>query len=109
VGFVHGHERAPKALHEGTEAWKGQPLGSDVDELAGAAGDQAHASPHLAGVDGGREVGRRDAAGVERLDLVLHERDQRRDDQRGAVEERGRKLVDEALAAAGRRDEEQAA
>ena len=38
------------------------------------------------------------------IDLVLHQGDQRRDDQRQPVQRHGRQLVAEALAAAGRHD-----
>ena len=38
------------------------------------------------------------------IDLVLHQRDQRRDDQRQAVQHQGRQLVAEAFAAAGGHD-----
>ena len=76
IVFIHRDERAAQPLYDRPEAWKGQSFWSDVDELAGAARDHAHAPPHLDRVHGGREVGRLDAARVERLDLVLHERDQ---------------------------------
>ena len=38
------------------------------------------------------------------IDLVLHQGDQRRDDQRQAVQSHGRQLVAKALSAAGRHD-----
>ena len=71
-------------------------------------GQARHALPHLAGVESGGEIRRGDAARLERLDLVGHQRDQRRDHQRGAGQERGRELVAQALAAAGGRDQQQA-
>ena len=73
VGFVHRHERTAKLFDEGSETGEGQPLRGDVDQPALAARDQAHAPSHLARVDGGGQVGRRNASRVERLDLVLHE------------------------------------
>ena len=45
----------------------------------------------------------------ERVDLILHERDQRRDDDRHAVEQQRRQLVAEALARARREHRERAA
>ena len=46
---------------------------------------------------------------VERVDLVLHQRDQRRDDHRHAVQQQRRQLVAEALARAGGEHGERAA
>ena len=46
---------------------------------------------------------------VERVDLILHERDQRRDDDRDAVQQERRQLVAEALARARGEDRERAA
>ena len=43
---------------------------------------------------------------LELIDLVLHQGDQRRDDQRQAVEDHGRQLVAEAFSAAGGHDAE---
>ena len=48
----------------------------------------------------------RQAQRLELIDLVFHQRDQRRNDQRQAVERHGRQLVAEALSAAGRHDAE---
>ena len=46
---------------------------------------------------------------AQEVDLVLHQRDQRRDDQRHAVEQQRRQLVAERLAAAGREHRQRAA
>jgi hypothetical protein len=45
----------------------------------------------------------------QRLDLVVHQGDQGRDHQRRPPEEAARELIDEALALAGRHDQEEAA
>src|SRR5262249_19043445 len=51
--------------------------------------------------------GGRHPASLECPDLVLHERDERRDDEGGPAQERRRELVDEALAATRGRDEQE--
>src|SRR6185436_17714758 len=45
-----------------------------------------------------------DAPGAQRVHLILHQRDERRDHHRGALEEQRRKLVAEALASSGGQD-----
>jgi len=106
VRLVHRHQRAGKLQQEGTEPLQRQPLGSDVEEreLPGRRG--IHPAADLPRGQRPREVRRGDAAGVQRADLVLHERDERRDDQRRPRQERSGELVGEALAAAGGRDEQ---
>jgi hypothetical protein len=58
------------------------------------------------GVDERRAAGR---GHVERVDLVLHERDERRDDERQVVAHERGKLVAERLPGAGRHDDEHVA
>ena len=60
----------------------------------------------LLGVEGRVEARRGDAACPERIDLVLHQGDQRRDHQGEAVEQQRGQLVAERLAAAGGKDRE---
>ena len=75
--------RSPRSTS--TERRVREPLGGDVDELVGAVARCAlERSRRSAELEGRGEVGRRDAARVERADLVLHQRDQRRDDEGGA-------------------------
>ena len=56
----------------------------------------------VVGVQGGRRV----AVEREPVDLVLHERDQRTDDERELARDHRRELVAEALAPAGGQDDE---
>ena len=93
----------------GHEALVVEALGSDVEQAqiaaAEAVGDVAQLVEREARVDArGRHAER-----LERVDLILHERDQRRDDDRDAVEHQRRQLVAEALARSGREDGERAA
>ena len=108
MGLVDGDQRAGEAAQERAEARVGEPLGGDVGEGQAAGPELAEAAPHLGGIEGRGEVGGRDAARLESPDLVLHERDERRDDERGSAEQGRGELIDEALAAAGRSDEQEA-
>jgi hypothetical protein len=107
VRLVDGDERAVEVLEQRAEGGLREPLGRRVDERELAARERGLAAPRLARLERRGEVGRRDAAAPERRDLVLHQRDQRRDDERRAREEARRELVAEALAAARGRDQEE--
>ena len=101
VRLVHRHEADPEAAEEAREAGQGDALGRDVEQLEVAP---ERAAPHLAGLLRGHravQAAGGDAAGAERVHLVLHQRDQRRDDQRQPVAGERRKLVAERLPAAG--------
>ncbi len=83
-----------------------RPLRSDVEqvEIAGRGGP-GHC-PRVLGVQGGVEEGRPHAQQAQRLDLVLHERDERRDHDRRAGPHQGGDLVAQRLAATGRHQDE---
>ena len=82
----------------------GQALGGDVEEFQGAGLELPVDRLHLGRPDARVEAGGGDAAGLQGIDLILHQGDERRDDQGQSVEEEGRQLVAEALAAAGGED-----
>ena len=91
--------RVPDPLEE---AGRREPLGRDVQQPRvaghGALDGAAVRRRILLGVD------ERDAAGrdpLERVDLVLHQRDERRDDERQVGPHQRRQLVAERLARAG--------
>ncbi len=108
VRLVDGDERQVQArerLHEGIGS---QALGRGVDELVLAPQELGLArSPGLR-VDRRREERRGDPARFERPDLVLHERDERGENERGPFEQGRGNLVGQRLAAAGGRDDEHA-
>ena len=86
-----------------------QALRSDVDDPVGSLPQARHAAPHLlGGKRRGQERGG-DAAGLEGRDLVVHQRHEGRDDERGPFEERGRELIGEALPSSRGRHEEEPA
>src|SRR5215469_6622771 len=105
--LVDGDQWTGKLGEEATEAREAEALGRHVDELVAALRHGRHAAAHLDAVHGGGEIGRRDAAGGESVDLVVHEGDERRDDEGGAVQEGGGELIDEALATSGGRHQEE--
>ena len=108
VGLVDHEQADPRGAHPLEEAGGGEPLGGHVEE------------PQLArqGPLQGRGVGARvllcvdqrhtlaEAAGAQRLHLVLHERHQRRDHDREVVTQEAGKLVAERLARPGGHDHE---
>ena len=91
--------RAPDCLQEPAAA---EPFRHHVDDPHLAAGDRIQAALLLARAERAVDVRDRQAQAAELVDLVLHQRDQRRDDQRQPVEHQRRQLVAEALASAGR-------
>jgi hypothetical protein len=109
VRLVNRHQRAGEIGEQRPKARQHQALGCHVDELVAPLRDPAHAPPRLLRIHRRGEEGRGDAARLEREHLILHQSDQRRDDQRGAGQQVGRELVHEALAAPGRHDQEQPA
>jgi hypothetical protein len=90
VSLVHRDQRTVDLAEKHAKAFERQPLGRDVDELEIAGGEPARARAQLLGVERRGQIRRRYAACLQRLDLVVHERDQRRDDDRRARQQRGR-------------------
>ncbi len=93
----------------GEEALVVEPLGCDVEELQAAGAEAVGDVTCLGLLDARVEPGRGDALADEGVDLILHQRDQRRDDDGDAVEQQGRQLIAEALAGAGGKDGERRA
>ena len=106
VRLVDGEEGDPsfaiEAVEEAEEALAEQALGCHIDEVE-LAGKQA-----ALGLAQGVEVERRIDEGrahpglKKRVDLILHQRDQRRNDDPHPRTQQGRNLVAQRLAAAGR-------
>ena len=101
VRLVHRDETDAQPPQEVREAGQRDPFGRHVEQLEitperGAPDLRGLVRTHRAVQAAGG-----DAAGAERVHLVLHERDQRRDHERQPVARERRKLVAERLAAAG--------
>ena len=84
VCFVHRDERRSELLQQGAKPRIREPLRRGVDELVLLPGEPGQAIPHGGGIEGGGKERGRHPPRLEGLDLVLHERDQRGDDERGA-------------------------
>ena len=109
VRLVDREQGDAAALEEPLRGLGVEPLGRDVEqvELAGEVGalDPRPFGRLLAGV----QVGGAHAVAHEGVDLVVHERDERRHHHARALAQQRRDLVAEALAAAGRHEHDRVA
>ncbi len=107
--LVDGEQRDGQAWCARREQVGLQTLGREVEDLVAP---ELRVGPELLLVSA-REAAVRhcgaDASGVQRVYLVAHERDKRRDDEREAWPHERRHLVDEAFAAARREHRERVA
>ena len=102
VRLVDGEQGDARALQQRQEARRQQALRRDVEQVELAVGEQRARPPaRVAGIERGVEERRAHAELPQRLDLVLHQRDQRRDDDRRALAQQRGQLVAQRLAAAG--------
>ena len=104
--LVDDEQRDAQAAQLVDEALVGEPFGGDVEEFQIARAQIGVDAAVFLDRDARIQPGGRDAARVQEVDLVFHQRDERRDDQRQAVEVQRGKLVAEAFAAAGGEDGE---
>ena len=84
----------------------GEPLGRREHDPRLAGGDRLLRRVDLVGADRAVQLDGGDAELAQLVALVLHQRDQRRDDERRSGQEEGGKLVAERLARAGRHHRE---
>ena len=106
MGFVDGDEGGLPFFEIVEEAGEHEAFGRDVEEFERIVVQAAKAFFGFVGGEGGIEAGREDAAGGELIDLIFHQRDQRRNDDSQAVVEDGGKLEAERFAAAGGQERE---
>ena len=109
VGLVDGEQRDAAAFQQLQAAVGQQAFGRHVQQvqLAGQEGllDVAGDPPLLGGI----QEGRANAQFGQGVDLVLHQRDQRRYDNAGTFAHQRGNLVTERLAAAGRHEDQRVA
>jgi hypothetical protein len=86
-----------------------EALGRDVEQAQLAAREGGGAPLPVGALDVRVDAGGGDPPRAQRGDLVLHQRDQRREDEDRPLLRQRRQLVDERLAAAGRPDDERVA
>ena len=101
VRLVDGEQRDGRVGQLGEEALVVEALGCDVEELQAAGAEAVGDVTGLRLLDARVEPRRVDSLTDEGVDLILHQRDQRRDDDGDAVEHQGRQLIAEALAGSG--------
>lgn len=104
--LVHGHQRNRRMAREATEPFRLQTFRRDVEQLDPSRGRQRKYRRllvrRLRGVD---ERGR-NADVVQRVDLIAHQRDQRRDDDGRSRQNRGRNLIAYGFSGPGGHDAE---
>ena len=109
VGFVDRDELQVGLLEQAPQhrpAVADEPLGRDVEQ---AAASVPHARDDLVALvrqQRAVQERRRDAVDAQAVDLILHQRDERRHDQAQAIGRDRRRLKAQRLAAAGREDDD---
>ena len=101
VRLVDGEERNLRAPQRVEEALVVEALGRDVEQRERALGHRVRERARLVGRERRVEPRGLDPAAAEEIDLVLHQRDERRDDEREPVEHQRGELVADRLSAAG--------
>ncbi len=100
VGLVDGDTGDVPSLQIFNPTGEHQPLGRDVEQLVLAAMKPAKTGARFLGAEGRVEKRRGNAAGLKRIDLVLHKGDERGNHDREAVAGERGELETERLAAA---------
>ena len=101
MGFVHRNEGQFRLHGEGLELRHFQPFRCHIDNLVHAPYRPADGFLLLARGQAGIDVGRRNARGFQRHDLILHQGNQRRYHQRNAGAHQGGHLIADGLARTG--------
>jgi len=91
------------------EARRQQPLRRDIEQIKPSGQKILLHARRRAWGQAGVETGRRHTQLPQRRDLIMHERDQRRDDDARTRPQQRRKLVAQRLAAAGRHQHQRVA
>ena len=91
--LVHGEEPDVDALQGLDEVVAAEALGRDVEELETPLPHAGDALLLLLEVERAVDEGRGQSARVERVNLILHQRDERRYDEGRAVKHQRRQLI----------------
>ena len=105
VRFVHREQRDADVAQLLGQLAEGKPFRREVEELGLAAQHAAHAIADFSARQRAVDERRRDAALHQRVDLVLHQGDQRRDHHREPGQHQRRNLIAQRLSAARRQDD----
>ena len=109
VRLVDGEQRHRAAVEQPQGGLGPQPFGRQVEQVELAVQEGVLDPAALVGILGRVEEARPHAEHGQRVNLVLHERDQRRDDHAGAFADQRGDLVAQRLAAAGRHQRDRVA
>jgi len=101
VRLVDREQADAEAVHAAPEVHAAEALGRDVEQLGLAARAALEPLFHLSGPERRVDERGRHAPALERVDLVLHERDERADDDGEPRQHERGDLVAETLSAAG--------
>ena len=106
VRLVNCEQRDLRLAELREEALVVEAFRRDVQQLEAPVAESVGDGAHLIRVEARVEPCRVDALASQQVDLILHQRDQRRHDDRHAFEHQRRQLVAEALPRSGREDGE---
>jgi hypothetical protein len=106
MGFVHGEQRDTGVAQPLGGRSEVEPLGRDVEQFHVAANGARQPVGHLRRRQRAVHEGRRQAARLERVDLIFHERNERRDDDGELRQDERRNLVAKRFSAARGKDDE---
>ena len=109
VRLVDGEQRDRAAVEQPQRRFGAQPLRRQVEQVQLAVHERVLDAPPRIGILGRVEEARFHAEHVQRVDLILHEGDQRRDDHAGALAHLRGDLIAQRLAAAGRHERDRVA
>ena len=104
MSLVDREERDTGARELGEEPFVVEPLRRDVEQLQRVCPETLEDLALLARIEARIEARGGDPVALQEIDLVLHQRDQRRDDDGRPLEQQRRQLVAQALAGPGRKD-----
>ena len=99
--LVDREQRDLQLLRERAEAVGQQPLRRDVEDLVSAEARVAVGLAQLLDGHGAVDAAGRDAGVLQGHDLILHERDERRDDERQPRQQQGGHLIADGLTGTG--------
>ena len=100
--LVDGNALRTPALEHFLRATEHQPLRRNIEQFVLAAMQSGNAATRFLGIERGVQKSRRGAGRLQRIHLILHQRDQRRHHNREPFAHERRQLIAERFPAAGR-------
>jgi hypothetical protein len=109
VGLVDAQEGRPETFKQGSGRSGLERLGSGEDDQAAALSEPLKRRPALGGAEAAVKRDDRNATSSERLLLIRHEGNERRDHDRRPIKNHRRNLIDQRLAKARRQGHQRVA